>query len=129
MKTDGVDLGAAIIPIRADLHIIRMWQSQLNFRSNKINDFEAQMLEMTKNTPKIDVIVAENEKLKAEVDHMNVKLNGLEQISEINKLEIVGVPERDNEILIKIFQLGSADIDSLHRVPSNENQSDKTHDY
>lgn len=59
---------------------------------------------MKKNTSKFDVIGAENKKLRAEVDQLNVRLNSLEQMSRINNLEVVGVPDRENEYLIHIFQ-------------------------
>lgn len=131
---EGVDLAAAIVAIRADLRGIRMQQSELmtsvNFCSNKITDFEAQLLEMKKNTSKIDVIMAENRKLRTELDQMNMRLNGLEQMSRINNLEIVGIPERENENLLQIVEkisqvvdskLDVADIDCVHRVPLNKN--------
>ncbi|XP_044763778.1 uncharacterized protein LOC123320968 [Coccinella septempunctata] len=133
---DEVDLVAAIGAMRADLQSIRSQQTELltsvNFCSNKITDFEAQLKEMRKSISKIDDVVAENKRLRAELDQVNRRLTDMEQMSRINNLEIVGVPEVRNENLVEIFEkiteslnckMNASDIDDIHRVPINKNGS------
>lgn len=132
----GVDLMAAITSIGDELRNMRMQQSELivsvNFCSNKISEFEAQLLEIKKNSSKIDGIVAENKRLKDELSHVKERLNSLDQMSRMNNVEIVGVPEVPNENLIQIFEkitehvdykLSTGDIDHIHRVPKNKNST------
>lgn len=101
----------------------------VNFCSNKITEFEAQLKDQ-KSPSEIDGIIAEKIKLKHELSGVKENLNNLDQISRMNNLEIVRVPERENENLVEIFKsiteglnhkLGTSYIDYIHRISLNSN--------
>lgn len=97
----------------------------VNFCSDKISDFEKALTTIKENIKTIEKLKVENESLKKDVKSLTSKLNDLEQYSRMNNIEIQGIPEKNNESVVKIVEslcqfvdhpIDANAVEAVHRV-------------
>lgn len=110
------------------MQAINELKSSIEFCSNKIDDFEKKLNVYSE---KIKLI----EPIKEKCDAMQIKVEDYEQRSRLNNIEIVGIPEKQNENLLQMVTvqlsktiqcpIAEQDIDSIHRVASYGHSNNK----
>lgn len=107
----------------------------VNFCSNKITDFEANLKRVNEKLKLIDTYKEENDNLKIKINDLNKKICDMEDYSRRNNVEIQGVPEVRGENVVEIVdKIGKnigvncelSQIDACHRVPSRNKERPKS---
>lgn len=83
---------------------IREIRESVSFSSDKFSDFEGKPAKLGEVFRLAKHLKAENDGLKKEVSSLQCRLDNLEQSARENNVEIVNIPEKKNENLIKIVK-------------------------
>lgn len=103
----------------------KTFEKSLTTFSHLIDDFNKKMKMFETKAKEIDRISADNKVMRKDLNDLQSYYKNNEQISRVNDVEIVGVPQEDKENLITIIKtIGVAlqvpftekDIDTVHRV-------------
>lgn len=103
-----------------------MLLDSVNFCSDKITDFEANIKLINDKLKLLEECKRENEHLKIRVNDLENKIIDLEDYSRRSNIEIQGLPESRNENLVDVVlniannikcEMAKTDIDAIHRVP------------
>lgn len=106
---------------------IRELKESVSFCSDKISDFEEKLAKLSEVFRLANHLKAENDCLKKEVSSLQYRMDSLEQNARENNVEIVNIPEKQNENLIEIVKkvgefagmiIESSSLSSVVRVPT-----------
>lgn len=130
------DMMAILQALREDMQQmkseLRGLQESVSFCGGKISGFESNLAKFNDCVKKVDRLVTENAQMKTSIESLNAKMNDLDQKARLKNLEILGVPEKNNENLFEVVgqicenlnvNLDQNDIDFVNRVPSNPRYS------
>nr|XP_022908626.1 uncharacterized protein LOC111419968 [Onthophagus taurus] len=120
----------AVREIRSDLKTLNSRYADLvesvQFCSNKVSEFEGVIGRLHNQFKLVEKITAENVTLKREVVDLTSRVSELEQYSRRSNLEIQGIPQKNNEDLVKVLSsigesldvsISPSEVDAIHRVP------------
>lgn len=111
---------------------LRDIENSLNFNSDKIDDFLAEMGSIREKQKKLE---DENEALKMKVKSMTIAMEDLDQYSRNKNIQIDGVPEEKGENLRELVMdigkkvdvdLDAKEIDVIHRIPSKNEKNTRS---
>lgn len=137
IESDGGDIGVdcgesagiekltkMIAALSRDVNELR---TSVEFCSGKITDFERKLSKLDDTIKLTNQLKVENDSMKKEISNLNQRLNYLEQHSRENNVEIMDVPEKNNENLIEImtnigsfmkYEIKPEKLDFVTRVPT-----------
>ncbi|XP_044764463.1 uncharacterized protein LOC123321026 [Coccinella septempunctata] len=128
---DEDDLRSEISLLRGEIAELRKC---VTFCSEKVSDFETQLIHFKNLCKTTEDLKKENGLLKEEVKSLSAKVNNAEQLSRANNVEIQGVTEWKGENLINVvetigkhvgYAVNKSDIDFATRVPTMNSEKPK----
>lgn len=135
-NNDHSDLQTALLEIKNEIKMMRAKQDSLvesvQFCSSKVTEFESKLDVLNTYVKKTDRLENENKELRKNISTLDEKLNELDQYSRLNNLELQGIPDKEGENILNIFEsiclsleCGPLNVEYIHRIPTRDERKSK----